>query len=95
MKVAIPTVHLNGTAGTVLQALNETALCAVEHAIEQLTAAGPHGRDYYVQGDIDRPFAVAAAQHGARLRVLLDTRNELREIVRGIRRQNEARAVRA
>ena len=91
MKTAIPTVHLNGSDGSVLQLKNEVALNAVELAIERLASAAPHGRDYYVQGDVDRPYAVAAAQHGARLKALSDVRDALREIVRGIRRQNEAR----
>jgi hypothetical protein len=93
VKIAIPTVHLNGSDGSVLQTQNEAALVAVELAIEQLAAAAPHGRDYYVQGDVDRPYAVAAAQHGARLKALSEIRDGLREIVRGIRRQNEARNI--
>lgn len=89
MKAAIPTVHLNGSAGNVLQAQNEAALKGVEAAIELLAAAAPHGRDYYVQ-DLGA-FGVAASQFAARMTALANIREELREIVRGVRKQNEAR----
>src|ERR1700685_2497514 len=97
-KLAIPTVHLNGTDGLVLQAQNEAALAAVEAVIERLAEAAPHSRDYYVQEETWDQFIegmsayhAASKQHAARLTVLGETRDELRAIVRGIRRQNEAR----
>lgn len=95
MKTAIPTVHLNGSDGGVLQLQNEVALNAIELAIERLASAAPHGRDYYVQdaGVFGNVYNEACAQHGARLKALGEVRDELREIVRGIRRQNEARNV--
>ena len=89
---SVPTVHLNGTDGTVLQTQNEAALSTIELAIEQLMLAAPHGRDYYVRGAT--AFAEAYGQHAARLKALGTVRDELREIVRGIRRQNEARDAR-
>lgn len=89
MKAAIPTVHLNGSAGSVLQAQNEAALKGVEAAIELLAAAAPHGRDYYVQEK--GAYEAAALQFAARMTSLGNIRDELREIVRGVRKQNEAR----
>ena len=97
-KITIPTVHLNGSAGSVLQAQNEAALKGVEAAIELLAAAAPHGRDYYPQ-DVSTDTLVdgmiayrrAEKQHSARMTALANIREELREIVRGIRKQNEAR----
>ena len=45
----IPTVHLNGTSQSELQAGVETALQAVEFAREKLRGMYPNGRDYYPQ----------------------------------------------
>lgn len=94
----IPTVHLNGSAGSVLQKQNEDALKAVESTIELLCIAAPHGRDYYPQdvstetlADAMIAYRRAEKQHSARLTALSAIRDELREIVRGVRRQNEAR----
>jgi hypothetical protein len=90
---------LNGTSGDVLQTQNEAALAAIEQAIEQLAAAAPHGRDYYVQEHTwDQlvegmtAFHAAATQHTARVAALTSVRDGLREIVRGIRGQNRVRA---
>lgn len=64
----IPTVHLNGSGADSLLKQFRAVGEAVHSAIEALTAAAPHGRDYYVQGG--DAFAEAQAEHLERLAAL-------------------------
>jgi hypothetical protein len=70
-----PTIHLNGSSKDDLFDKYMTALAAVEAAIDALAQAGPHGRDYYPQGD--DAFREARAEHEARLRQLNNVSREL------------------
>lgn len=47
----LPSIHLNGTAGADLLAGYREAHEALTRAITAVSAAAPHGRDYYPQGD--------------------------------------------
>ena len=60
-----PAVHLNGTSGADLQDQVTDAMLALSDAIKALRAAGPHGRDYYVQQQAN--FAEAQQQHWDRI----------------------------
>ena len=60
-----PTVHLNGTSGDDLLSQTTDAMIALSDAIKALQAAGPHGRDYYVQQQAN--FAEAQQQHWDRI----------------------------
>jgi DNA-binding LacI/PurR family transcriptional regulator len=85
----IPTVHLNGTTGEILRDQHITAAEAVQQAIDALCEAGPHSRDFYVQG----PDAGLAAQreHESCMKRLKDVRDELRTIAEGIQDQLDVR----
>ena len=78
-----PTVHLNGTAGADLQDRVTDAMLALHTAIKALQAAGPNGRDYYVQRDVTA-FAQAQQQHEDRLARLESVQVELVEISESI-----------
>lgn len=78
MKVAVPTVHLNGTGGKQLQAQLRAQAEAIQAAIDALAANAPHGRDYYVQHD--DAYSIARAQHDARLAALRKILEELATI---------------
>lgn len=85
----VPTVHLNGTSRGAL--LEETSACAsaVSEAIRVLQASGPHGRDYYTQGD----YAIqrAIAEHSLRIGKLKDVYAELTELYNAIYAQGGRR----
>lgn len=51
--VIIPTVHLNGTSAESLTAQLQRVGRALDEAINALSIATPHDRDYYVQADPD------------------------------------------
>tara|TARA_R110000868_G_C10772357_1_gene754803 strand:+ start:156 stop:578 length:423 start_codon:yes stop_codon:yes gene_type:complete len=61
-----PTIHLNGTSGADLLSQTVDAMLALSDAIKALRAAGPNGRDYYVQQDVTA-FAQAQQQHWDRI----------------------------
>lgn len=85
----IPTVHLNGTTGEVLQDQYVSAAKAVQKAIDAVCDAGPNARDYYVQGT-DAGLAAQRA-HEARVKTLKAVRDELSAIAEGIQDQLDAR----
>ena len=70
-----PAVHLNGTSGADLQDQVTDAMLALSDAIKALRAAGPHGRDYYVQGDT--AFRQAHEEYGARIEKLYEVQADL------------------
>lgn len=85
----IPTVHLNGSSATELLRLNLNARHAVQQAIEDLQAASPNARDFYVQGD--DAFPAAAREHKDRFKRLEAVLAEFNEIVDGISDQIDQR----
>lgn len=70
-----PALHLNGTGYTTLNREYETAVEALDLAIQKVEAITVHGRDYYPQGDgaINR----AVAEHRARLTALGNVKDQL------------------
>ena len=85
----VPTVHLNGTSASELEAHYNAALGSTTEAIRALTIAYPNVRDYYPIGD--DAFQLAMGQHAARLRKLTDIRDELRLIVETLQADVEER----
>lgn len=81
-----PTLHLNGTAGADLQDQVTDAMLALSDAINALQAAGPNGRDYYVQRDVTA-FAQAQQQHWDRLTKLEAVQADLVAIAEAIHAQ--------
>jgi hypothetical protein len=67
--LTLPTVHLNGTGRAGLTKLNSDAALAVQTAIDAVSAAAPHGRDYYPQdGKVLGPtYKKARTEHEERL----------------------------
>ena len=84
--MVFPTLHLNGTASADLQDQVTDAMLALHTAINALQAAGPNGRDYYVQRDVTA-FAQAQQQHGDRLARLEAVQAELVAIADSIHAQ--------
>jgi len=82
----LPTIHLNGTSGADLQDQVTDAMLALHTAMKALQAAGPHGRDYYVQQDVTA-FAQAQQQHWDRLAKLEAVQADLVEISESIHEQ--------
>jgi hypothetical protein len=82
----LPTIHLNGTAGADLQDQITDAMLALHTAIKALQAAGPNGRDYYVQQDVTA-FAQAQQQHWDRLAKLEAVQVDLVAIAESIHAQ--------
>jgi len=74
-KLAMPTVHLNGTGKAELLNGYRQAMAAVRLAINTVQSTAPHGRDYYVQKD--NPIQAAITEHSERLQVLEHVFNEL------------------
>jgi len=75
--VQLPTVHSNGTSPDVLFDQVIDAADAVRHAIDAVDAAGPNGRDYYLQGG--SAFRVAAEEHASRIHRLASVLQELEQ----------------
>lgn len=81
-KLAVPTIHLNGSSRDDLLEGYSKAITALEAAGRKLAAAYPNGRDYYVQsGDA---IGVAMRQHEARMNKLREIVVELEEIAQAI-----------
>jgi hypothetical protein len=74
-KLAMPSVHLNGTGKQSLLLAYRAAITAVNLAIDTVQDTAPHGRDYYVQKD--NPIAAAIIEHAERLAKLHRVRQEL------------------
>ncbi len=89
IRVMIPTVHMNGTDARDLLAQNLDALAAIGNAIEALRRANPHGRDFYPQGQ--DAFTEAQTMARVRLAHLSAIKDELTEIVIGLRAQERDR----
>jgi hypothetical protein len=72
---AFPTIHLNGTSKEALLEQQLAAIKALRAATDALSAAAPHGRDYYVQGPL--AFTVARDEHVARLTKITEVIREI------------------
>jgi len=73
-EVIVPTTHSNGSGARHLKDALEEAVRCVTVALDALAGARPHGRDYYVQGDV---FAEAAKQHREQEQRLSETHDYL------------------
>jgi hypothetical protein len=73
--VVVPTVHLNGSSGSVLAERIKAAHGAISLAMEALAETAPNARDYYPQGDA--AFAEADLEHRYRAQRLRDISVEL------------------
>ena len=82
MKLAIPTIHLNGTSPAELVDQLCEAVTAISNAEKALAKACPNGRDYYLQGA--DAIQEALRQHANRLHHLRAVRDELSEIAQTI-----------
>ena len=78
-----PTVHLNGTAAADLLAQYTKAHSAVQDAMDALSAAAPHGRDYYPQDTVSAGYTFRDAQqeHRDRYQKLWLVQQELQELM--------------
>lgn len=95
----IPTIHVNGTAGKDLLREYEEAIRALYVAHEKVAALTVHGRDYYVQDQLDArseirqyndtAYARARAEHDEHLSTLTRISHELLEVYEGIDKQVE------
>ncbi len=94
-KLAVPTIHLNGSSpDSLMESLREAAT-AVHGAMEALGACSPHGRDYYVQMD-SNALEIATQQHRMRVLKLQSVYDELVAVWEKIQAQvYEREAVRA
>lgn len=77
-----PTIHLNGTMSADLYDGYTAASDAVRAAIQALAKTGPHGRDYYPQGN--GVIFHAVDEHSNRMAMLESVRAELDELACGI-----------
>lgn len=84
--IVTPTIHPNGTSGADLLSQTVDAILALSGAIHALRAAGPNGRDYYVQQDVTA-FAQAQQQHEDRLKKLTEVQADLVAISEAIHTQ--------
>ena len=88
----VPTIHNNGTSERELILQLVRAASAIDVAMAALGNAAPHGRDYYPQdkGLVESSaYGKARAEHEARVRKLIDVKNELTEIGEAIIKRND------
>jgi len=88
-QVKIPTVHSNGTGFPTLMAQLNSVVVALEHALDAMSEATPHGRDYYVQGD--NTINIARDDHANRRYKINDVLTEIEEVRYGIYQQREGK----
>jgi len=82
MKLAVPTIHLNGTSrASLVEDLCE-AYSAINAALDKLKRTSPNGRDYYPQGS--EAMTAAQDQHQTRMRKLTDVMSEIEQIVEAL-----------
>jgi hypothetical protein len=81
----IPLIHVNGTSGERLRDEVFIAYGAVGTAVQALTDAAPNARDYYPLGA--DAFRAAQTAHDARVRRLMEIKDELSKIYMGIQDQ--------
>lgn len=88
-KVAVPTIHMNGTSAKSLLDDLMRAYNAVGEAQEAMRAVTPNNRDYYILGD--EACREAREQHQVRVMKLADVREDLEKIIIGIQDQERDR----
>lgn len=71
-----PTVHLNGSDAETLRDLYWDAAQTLRVALDELRAAAPHERDYYVQNS-PTAYAAARAEHVERVLKLQNVLQDL------------------
>lgn len=86
----LPTLHLNGTSGADLMSQTVDAMIALSDAIKALQAAGPNGRDYYLQQETNA-YTQALQQHWDRLAQLEAVLADLTRISESIHTQTAPR----
>jgi hypothetical protein len=80
-----PTIHLNGTDGSVLQALVQRQYEAARELLQTMRDGAPNARDYYPQGDA--VFEMVAATHRIKVKIIEDLCDDLCKQVLAIRNQ--------
>ena len=74
----LPTVHMNGTAGSELEAKYLEAYKALNFGLTKLSECNPNGRDYYPQGN--DAINLASKEHTERLRRIKSVLDEIYQI---------------
>lgn len=87
----IPTVHLNGTSGHVLENYARYVVDALNKTLDAIHAAAPNARDFYVQEDGDTAFRRATVEHLDRQARVMALRDEYSKMFNAIHDQVEAR----
>ena len=88
-----PTIHLNGSNGTVLELEYRAAYDAARELLSALEAIDLNARDYYVQPD-PQAFQIAREQSSARYVAVKNVRKKLETIILAISQQRTERTVR-
>lgn len=83
----IPTIHLNGTAPSVLLAKARLARKSIQEAITAVHEMAPHERDYYPQGE--HAFGSAQDSHESVIMNLRKIEKELSDLIAGILRAGD------
>lgn len=73
-----PTIHLNGSNAEELFNGYQEAVEKLREALDAAAKTGPHGRDYYPQGESS--IRAALADHRIRLATLEQVKGELEEL---------------
>jgi hypothetical protein len=82
----IPTIHLSGTSADELFRQVAEAGGALRRALDAMTAAEPHGRDYYPQGPAALPAALREHRNRIELvRAILAEYQQLAEAIADVR----------
>jgi hypothetical protein len=77
-KMQKPTVHINGSSRSDLQAQFEGAYRALGEVIDVMKKATPNARDYYVEGP--EAFIRARDEHFERIKKVRELREEYLEL---------------
>ncbi len=87
-KQQAPLININGTSADELLAQIINAMTAVRKAMQVVTDAAPHGRDYQTASD-GSAFRLATNEHRSRLLRLTEISNELDSIGQQICEQRD------
>lgn len=74
-----PTIHMNGSGKQHLKEKYLAALEALNNAVHALNEVYPHGRDYYVQGEL--AIYTAVREHDDRIAAVKKVRDDMESIV--------------
>lgn len=78
--LVVPMVHLHGTARDTLMEQWSDAVAALADARNALAACVPNMRDFYLQPDCDRVYALAVTQHASRMARVMEVQAEIEAI---------------